>query len=238
MVKTDDLELVVDTINGNRFGVAYLPIILCLSQFRHDCDVVPSGIVQSVAHHKGVNIHDTNDFQRINSGLLTTVENIHDSPITQLGRIKHGITIRLCRCGQRFTSFAHGNGCTAVCHDMNFGRRTLLAQSIQSVIHRGVAAAQFQCRLGGVGQQICLAHGCADHITACGVQTNVEGGGSGEKLCAPFLEGCRHIGRSLDRTGLTVALNDSIFHEISSLLSAVIQTNIGESVHRAVDLGI
>ena len=238
MVKTDDLCRIGHAVDSNVLLVTDLPVVRSLTELGNSGDAVPRGSFQRSANYKGIDIHDTDDFQRVNLGFLRTVVSKHDSPVTQLGRVQSGIAGRSNLAGQSFTAPAHGDGRAYISNDTHLGGRTLLAQSIQSVIHRGVAAAQFQCRLGGVGQHICLGQCGADHITACGVQTNVEGGGSGEKLCAPFLEGCRHIGRSLDRTGLTVALNDSIFHEISSLLSAVIQTNIGESVHCAVDLGI
>ena len=238
MVKADDLCRIGHAVDCNVLLVTDLPVVRSLTELGNSGDVVPRGSFQRSANYKGIDIHDTDDFQRVNLGFLRTVVSKHDSPVTQLGRVQSGIAGRSNLAGQSFTAPAHGDGRAYISDDTHLGGRTLLAQSIQSVIHRGVAAAQFQCRLGGVGQHICLGQCGADHITACGVQTNVEGSGSGEKLCAPFLEGCRHIGRSLDRPGLTVALDDSIFHEISSLLSAVIQTNIGESVHRAVDLGI
>ena len=238
VVKADDLCRIGHAVDGDILLVTNLPVVRGLTELGNSGDVVPRGSFQRSANYKGIDIHDTDDFQRVNLGFLRTVVSKHDSPVTQLGRVQSGIAGRSNLACQSFATPAHGDGRACISDNTHLCGRTLLAQGIQSVIHRRVAATQFQCRLGGVGQHICLGQCGADHITACGVQTNVEGGGSGEKLCAPFLEGCRHIGRSLDRTGLTVALDDSIFHEISSLLSAVIQTNISESVHRAVDLGI
>ena len=154
------------------------------------------------------------------------------------GGIKGGIAGTGNGAAKSLTSTGHRHGSTNITHHFDLSRRTLLTQSIQSVIHGGVALRKLQSGFRGVGQEIGLAHGSTDHGTTVTVQTNIHCGVTSQKLTAPFLKGFRHTRRGFEGSGGAVPLDNCVFHSISSLFPAVTQIDIGESGNRPINFGI
>ena len=94
MVKADDLRRIGHAVDSNVLLVTDLPVVRSLTELGNSGDVVPRGSFQRSTDHKGIDIHDTDNFQRVNLGFLRTVVSKHDSPVTQLGRVQSGIAGR------------------------------------------------------------------------------------------------------------------------------------------------
>ena len=156
MVKADNLNLVVRTVNADGLLIAHGEIILGLSELRTQSDFRPIGLLQGARDIEGIDIYNTNDFQRIGFCLLRAAVGVFDRPISQLGGIENGFSTR-GHSGKNSVPLCHGDGGAVIGVDMALSRRTLLAQGVESVIHRGVCPVQFQCRFRGIIQQICLA---------------------------------------------------------------------------------
>ena len=156
MVKADDLYLVVRAVNADGLLIAHGEIILGLSELRTQSDFRPIGLLQGAGNVERIDIYNTNDFQRIGLGLLRAAVGVFDRPISQLGGIENGFSTR-GHSGKNSVPLGHGDGGAVIGVDMALSRRTLLAQGVESVIHRGVCPVQFQCRFRGIIQQICLA---------------------------------------------------------------------------------
>ena len=196
MVEADDLHLIIGSADIDGLRVAHLEELLGHAQTATNVNVCPIRVVQVVPNRKGIDIDDADDLQLPLFGLLGAIEGVLDCPLSQLRRIENRFAPGH-HSGQGLTALGHGDLGAIVGNHMNLGRRTLLAESVQSVIHRGVGLAQFQCGLRSVFQQRFLGQCGADHITPSGVQRNVHGGGTSQKLTAPLVKGFRHCGRSL-----------------------------------------
>ena len=164
MVKADNLYLVVRAVNTDGLLIAHREIILSLSELRTQSDFRPIGLLQGARDIEGVDIDNTNDFQRVGLSLLRAAVGVLDRPIAKFSRIEDCFSTG-SHSGKHGISLGHGNGGAVIGVDMALSRRTLLAQGVESVIHRGVRPIQFQCRFRSVVQQICFAQRCSHHIT-------------------------------------------------------------------------
>ena len=232
MVETDNLHLVIGAADVYSLCISHLEELLRHTQTATNINIIPIGIVQAVPDLEGININDANDFQRPLPRFGGTIKGVLNSPLTQLGRVENRFTTGHLS-GQDFTSLTHCDLSSVVCNHMNLSRRTLLAQSIQSVIHRRVRLAQFQSGLCGIAQEIGFIQSGANFITpgvcsgGVSIQLHIEIALSGKKLFPPCLKGFGHIGRGLDDTGLSVALDAGVFHTVPPIVHSTSSRNSG-----------
>ena len=196
MVKGDDLNLIVRATDIDGLPVTNGKVVFRLFELRTQSNIRPTRLFQGAIDRERVHSDNSDDFQCPLLTLRGTIVGVIDRPLSQLRRIENRFAPRH-HSGQGLTALGHGDLGAIVGNHMNLGRRTFLAESVQSVIHRGVGLAQFQGGLRSVFQQRFLAQCGADYITPSGVQRNVHGGGTSQKLTAPLVKGFRHCGRSL-----------------------------------------
>ena len=168
MVKANDLHLIIGAADIDCFPISDSKIILGLTELRTECNVCPIGTFQTAGHIERIYCNNADNFQREGLAFLLTSISVSQLPVAQDGRIENRFSTGSL-CAENLAALAHSDRGAVVRNHVNLSRRTLLAQSIQSVIHRGVRLAQFQSRLRGIGQKVGFILGSADHGTPCGI---------------------------------------------------------------------